>query len=270
MPMPRWLTELRSIHDEFFTYDWTAHLRSLNARLGLTGRDEFGLPFGLPPAWFVGDVEVLQPDEWVLVLSLNQARREEDNDWHLAQGYTSQSYWDHWRWLNREWWEPRFYRPLVRLAAGALGADLDQHAEPSFATSRMVFAELCPYPSRQFVIGAAELSELVHDDFGFGVAARVRRLLADDASPALILVNGVAAVDALAVVEGKRVEFEARRYPSVVRDDKELWHVEGEYTTTSGRAVPLIGFPFLRKPRTHNSYAEVDQLAAFARALLTD
>jgi hypothetical protein len=225
---------------------------------------------GLPPAWFVGDVAALQPNEWVLVLSLNQARREEDDDWHLAQGYTSQSYWDHWRWLNREWWEPRFYRPLVRLAAGAIGMNLEQAAEPGFATSRMVFAELRPYPSRQFAIGAAELPELVRDELGFAVAARVRRLLADDASPALILVNGVAAIDALAVVGGERVQFEARRYPSVSRDDKQLWHVEGKCTTTSGRAVPLVGFPFLRKPRTHNAYVEIDQLGRYARELLAD
>ena len=34
--------------------------------------------------------------------------------------------------------------------------------------------------------------------------------------------------------------------------------------------VPLLAFPFLGKPRTHNAHVEVDQLAAAARVLIAD
>ena len=159
-----WLEELRRIHDESFNYDWTAHLQRLNTSLELAGPDAFGLPVGLPPAWFVGDVEQLAPHEWVLVLSLNQARRDEDDEWHLAQSYSPQTYWDHWRFLNREWWEPRFYRPLVRLAAHSLGADVGAADESSFATTRMAFIELCPYPSRQFSLPIEVMKRLGEED----------------------------------------------------------------------------------------------------------
>ena len=155
-----WTAELRSLHDSSFAFDWDSHVRALNERLQLSGTDEFGLPApGLPPSWFVGDVEALRRP-WVLVVSLNQARREGDEDWHLAQRYTSQTYWDHWRWLNRDWWEPRFYRPLVRLASAALGTSTDAEQEADFATTRMVFVELCPYSSRRFEFSSDVVGQL--------------------------------------------------------------------------------------------------------------
>ena len=270
LPVPAsWVQSLREIHDSYFDFPWDQHLRDLNARLGLAGRDEFGLPAaGLPPAWFVGDVEVLRPGEWVLVISLNQARREEDEAWHKAQGYTHQSYWDHWRFLNRNWWNPRFYRPLVRLASHALDVPVDPTNESAFATTRMIFVELCPYASRQFTLNGDVLSMLAEGDLGFQLAARVRRLLIEEASPALILVNGRAALTDFEHFERDRLSLEERRYASVSRPDRILWHREGRYETARGSA-PVVGFPFLRKPSNHNSYAEIDQLGLMARHLIT-
>jgi hypothetical protein len=92
---PHWLTELRRLHDSHFGDDWDGHLRALNERLQLSGADKFGLPPGLPPSWFVGDVAALRPRRWALVVSLNQARREKGDGWHLSRRYTRQSYWDH-------------------------------------------------------------------------------------------------------------------------------------------------------------------------------
>ena len=163
-------------------------------RLSLTERDAFGLPPGLPPAWVVGDLDAVPAGEWVLVVSLNQARREEEEDWHVAQRYTSQSYRDHWRFLNRDWWEPGFYRPLVRLAGTALDLAVDQDDEAAFATTRMIFVELCPYPSRQFSLDGPTIEQLAVDDIGFRTAAAVRSLLIEEGEPATIVVNGVAAV----------------------------------------------------------------------------
>ena len=153
-----WFRELRQLHDKNFHEDWTSHIDALNRELGLTGPDALALPApGLAPPWFVGDVEAVPPRQWVLVISLNQARREEDEEWHLAQGYPEQTYWDHWRWFNRdEHWNPRFYRPFVRLAAQAMGVEMRPEMEQEFATTRMVFVELCPYPSRSFGLSDAE------------------------------------------------------------------------------------------------------------------
>lgn len=262
-----WIAELRSLHDSKFAFDWDGHVRALNERLQLSGEDEFGLPApGLPPSWFVGDIEALR-EPWVLVVSLNQARREDDEDWHAAQHHTSQTYWDYWRWLNRDWWEPRFYRPLVRLASAALGMEVDAEREADFATTQMVFVELCPYSSRRFEFSAEILDQLALKDIGFQMSAQVRRVLIEKAEPALILVNGAAALGSFAQLDNTHLELRRRRYASVSRPAKELWHEEGHYPTSS-RSVPVVGFPFLRKPPTHNSYAEIDQLGAMARALV--
>ena len=264
---PPWVVELRGLHDSNFAFDWNGHVRTLNERLQLSGEDEFGLPApGLPPSWFVGDIEALQRP-WVLVVSLNQARREGDEGWHDAQQYTSQSYWDHWRWLNRDWWEPRFYRPLVKLASATLGTTVDTEQEADFATTRMIFVELCPYSSRRFDFSAEILERLARDDIGFQMSARVRQVLVEQAEPALVLVNGAAALRSIAQLDGAHLELRRRQYASVNRPEKELWHEEGRYTTDLGSA-PLIGFPFLRKPRSHNSYTEIDQLGLMARALI--
>jgi len=263
--MVQWQQAIRDLHNEAWGYDWDTHLARVNARLRLTGPNAFGLPPGLPPAWVVGDLESLPVSEWVLVVSLNQARRADEAGWHVAQGYTSQSYWDHWRFLNRDWWEPRFYRPLVRLAATALDLSVDQDDEATFATTQMIFLELCPYPSRQFALDGPTVEQLAIDDVGFRTAAAIRRLLIEEAAPAAILVNGVAAVEEFGRFHGASVGLTERRYPSVNRA-RSLRHWEGVYASTHG-PVPVVGFPFLRKPSTHNSYADIEHLGRRIRVL---
>lgn len=256
--MDRWKQTIRDLHDEAWEYDWETHLAQLNARLGLTGPDVFGLPPGLPPSWVVGDLDPPHPGDWVLVISLNQARREEDEGWHLDQGYTSQSYWDHWRYLNRNWWEPRFYRPLVRLAATALGLQVDRETEAEFATTRTIFVELCPYPSRRFALDGPTVKELMAEDAGFRTASTIRRLLIEEGAPVVIMLNGVTVVREFGNFLDAPVSLAERRYPSPTRAGT-LRHWEGVYPSPH-RPVPMVGFPFLRKPSTHNSYAEIEFL----------
>ena len=264
---PPWVVELRGLHDSNFAFDWNGHVRTLNERLQLSGEDEFGLPApGLPPSWFVGDIEALQRP-WVLVVSLNQARREGHESWHADQRYTRQSYWDHWRWINREGLTARFYRPLVRLASAALGTPADPAHEAEFATTRMIFVELCPYSSRRFALSAEVLERLDRDDIGFHMSARVRQIPIERAAPTLVLVNGVPALRSISQLDAGHLKLRERRYPSVSRPENELWHREGHYATDLG-SVPLVGFPSLRKQRAHNSYLEIDQLGAMARSLV--
>ncbi len=80
-----------------------------------------------------------------------------------------------------------------------------------------------------------------------------------------MLVNGAAALRTVTALEPARLALSEERYPSLSRPAKELWH-EASHFLTAPRPVPMIGFPFLRNPRTHNSYVEIDQLAARARA----
>ncbi len=264
-----WVRELRRLHDENFHWDWKGHVGSLNRELGLDGPNELGLPAPeLPPPWFVGDVESLQAHEWALVVSLNQARREEDEEYHRGQHHTEQTYWDYWRRLNLDHWNPRFYRPFVRLASQAIGVAAEREAEPQFATTRMMFIELCPYSSRAFELPDEVLHRLVTEDRGFRIAERVRHILIGVARPAVVLVNGVPAIEAFERSHGDQLELGNRLgYPSCNRAGKTLWHREGHLNTGKLR-VPVVAFPFLRKPHTHNAYSEIDQLGAMARQLI--
>ncbi len=268
MELP-WVRELRQLHEENF-FDWTSHLLDLNRRLGLAGRDEFTVPnAGLPPSWFVGDIEALQPGPWVLVISLNQARFSQATEASRRRQRDSvQKDWDYWRSLNRNDWYPRFYRPMVRLASAALGEEIPREDEPDFATTRMVFVELCPYGSGQFTFGGEPLMQLAAEDPGFQVVARVRHTLIREAGPALVMVNGAAAITTIQSLErGQLTVEEHPPYESIGRPGKILRHWEGHYRSPAA-SVPVLGFPFLRKPQTHNSYAEIAQLGAYGRALI--
>jgi hypothetical protein len=264
-----WLDELWRLHESHYPprFDWNAHLDELNERLALSDRDQFALPTGLAPSWFVGDVESLDSENWALVVQLNQARRPNDDEWHLAQDYTVESYWDHWRLLNRKYWEPSAYRKFVRLASRVFDLSIGPDQESSFAASRLIFVELCPYPSEQFRLSADVLDELIVNDIGFQVAAEVRNLLIENASPSVILISGVDALGDFERSYSGDVELTKRAYPSGTKAAKELWHREGWYRG-GGRHIPVVGFPFLRSQSAHNSYSEIDQLGDFVRQLL--
>ena len=260
-----WIEQLKQLHNRAFEFDWSSHLQNLNRDLGLAGPHELAVPApGFPPSWFVGDVEAIEPHRWVLVISLNQAQHD------AGGGYTPQTFWDHWRWLNTDDWYPRFYRPFARLAAKALGLEVSREQEPEFTTTSVVFIEFCPYSSGRFALSGEDLIRLNAQDRGFQTASLVRRTLIDEASPALVMVNGRAGLDAMEHIEAGRLKLGERHvYRSVSRPEKRLWHREGHLTAGDG-SVPLIGFPFLRTRVTHNSYREIDQLGDRARALVSE
>jgi len=67
-----WVEELWRMLEGVFDFPWNAHLRALNARLGLVGDQRFATHSpGIPPAWFNGDLEAFEVNRWVLVVSLN-------------------------------------------------------------------------------------------------------------------------------------------------------------------------------------------------------
>lgn len=272
----RWYDPVRAIHDEHFYDPWEERLRRLNARLALHEDDVFLTHGpGLPPPWFNGDIEVVQQHRWVLVISLNPRLNPRDpdaQDWYRDQRFTPAAYWEHWRRFNTRHWYPPFFSPLVKLAAGALGIAVEPADIPSFATNQMLFVELCPYGSQKFSLSRHTVEELVRSEPGVRIAAEVRRILIEKGQPSLILVNGTEALNDFESVESERIELGEVRYesvdaPAMGKKRKCLWHKQGHYHA-QGRRIPLVGFPFLRSPRTHNSNAERRQLETLIREFL--
>ncbi|MYE31615.1 MAG: hypothetical protein F4X80_02915 [Chloroflexi bacterium] len=268
-----WIRELRRLHEANYHCDWTSHLRDLNRRYDLGGRDELAIPDeGLPPSWFVGDVEALDPGRWVLVVSLNQANwAKKDQAWRRQERDSIRGDWDFWRLLNQKTWYGTFYSPMVRVGAVALGEEVpgEREQQQEFATTRMVFVESCPYSSPQFARGGEILARLVAEqDRGLKVLDRVRHLLIEEAHPALVLINGNPALDRLQALEGERLHLEEhRRYESISKPGKRLRHYEGRLDSRGG-SVPVLAFPFVPGRKTHQSHREQEQLGAYGRALV--
>jgi len=256
-PSSNWRAALRQLHDDAFEFDWDDHLANLNGRLRLTGRAAFSTPApGLPPSWFHGDIDALEPRQWILVMSLNPAMVPDDIPWHESQEYTSESYWNHWRLLYQRYPELGYTRRFVDVARGLFQSEIADEAE--FSARRLVFVELCPYSSQDVRLSPAQVRQLVDSDPGFRLAAQVRNVLISEGQPAAILINGVPAVQSFEATSGRALRWARSEYPSVDDGAKRLWHNEG---FLAGEEPTLVaGTPFLRGPRTHNSRAELRQL----------
>lgn len=267
-----WIAKLHRLHTAALAIDWQSHLEDLNAQYGLVGAHALSTADdGVPPAWFNGDVEAISGERWILVVSLNPAKPPPG---HYRGMLTPETSWDFWRTHNTQWWYTKFFRPLVRLAATALGEEVPDTGQPEriFATKRMVFVELCPYASEEFALDDEILTELGRVDVGFRFAQQVRYILLEEARPSLVLVNGLAAVADFRRMEGDLLRWERRDSslsPALTRTGKPklLWHYEGSYQAAYG-TIPLAGFKFLRKPGNHNSYAEIAQLGESLQAIV--
>ena len=193
-----WLQAIRELHELHFSFDWYSHALALSHRYGLEGDDELKVNApGLPPRWFSGDVEAIEPERWVLVVSLNPNYSKDGTDlqWFNQQAFDSEGWWNHMRSHNRDWWYAPFFAPLVQVAVLALGEEEVQAGHrPEFATTRMVFLELCPYVSHRFWLPWETIDELSRTDTGFEIAATLRKILIEQGSPALVLVNGRSAM----------------------------------------------------------------------------
>ena len=260
-----WLDGLRRIVEESAVYDWETHLKALNTHLGLGEEERFSITIpGVSPMWFNGDVEAIQSGQWALVVSLN----------HQIASYSElpgrAGAWDFFREHNRRFWYPRFFRPLTQVASAALAETLATEDEPEFATTRMVFVELCPYASRRFNLAPEVVVGLTSSDPGFRTAARINSLLIEEGRPALILVNGSPALAHFKAAYGDHLtQWQVVEYPSDYQGSprKQLWHEQGLLRLGSAE-THVIAFPFLRTSRTHNANIEIRQLGEMGRRLL--
>ena len=77
----------------------------------------------------------------------------------------------------------------------------------------------------------------------------------------MVLVNGNAAIGQFEEASGASLTWQQVNYESESKTNKRLWHRQGHIDAGS-RKVPIIGFPFLHTPSTHNSSVEIHQLGA--------
>lgn len=257
-----WWLELRKLHDEQFVFDWRSHVKRLNSTYSF----DFSTPDGLAPPWFNGDVEALEPGNWVLVVSLNPQLDVKLQGWYATGKFDTDLYWHHWRTHNRRRYYPGFFRPLVMVASGALGQSVSKDEERDFATRRMCFVEICPYASATFDLTPEQVKQLVAEDVGFGVKTQVREMMIEQARPRIVLVNGNPAVDAMEAVHEEKLAWEEwEQYPAGSPEGRMLWWRRGMYR--GPHRVPVVGFPFLNKPRTARSHDDYQQLGRKINAL---
>jgi hypothetical protein len=267
-----WYQRIRDIHDEHFDAPWQERADAINKRFGLCGSHKLVTHGpGIPPPWFIGDIEAVVPGRWVLAVSLNHQVNPDAPYFRSRLGNprpTPDSYWDYCRNFNRDHCYRRFFGPLAQVAAAGLGESLPSDQECTFATNRMIFTEICPYGSNKFNLGWAQVEAILKTDDGFRLAREVDCLLIEAGEPALVMVNGATAVEMFERVQGNALAWQELRYesPDAPREGnkpKRLRHFCGRLQSGT-HSVPIVGFPFLRRPRTHNSNCELDLLGHYA------
>lgn len=273
-----WYQEIRDIHDRHFHDPWQERVDVINQRYRLSRQHMLFTPDPDGPfPWFNGDIEAVEPERWILVISLNHfvnPDAREAYDRSTSARYTPETYWDHRRTFNTQSWYRHFFGPLARVGAAALGEQLTREQEPTFATNRMIFVEMCPYGSQKFSLSWQTVEELLVTDLGFRLASDVNRLLIERGRPALVMVNGLRAIDMFEHVYADALTWRQVRYASCdLRKEsgmpKRLMHYCGSLEL-GHYVVPVVGFPFLRTPATHNSNSEVALLARYVRQCVED
>ena len=271
--MVDWLERLRQLHDGAFSVDWQSHVNGLNRTYGIAEESRLRtVAPGLPPVLFNGDVEALRPGKWTLVVSINPGSNPLPEQLYLEKFSRPRDFWNHWRTYNRDYVRTQsdFFPRLVELTRGILPTEESGGSAMEYATTRMVFIEIWPYasqgwPPKQKKGTVPRWSQRVEDklfkdDPGVVLEARIADLLLSEAQPALLLVNGRPSVHHFEHLHPQAVRWRGVEYASLSDSRKALWHMEG-----SAQDVPAIGFPQLRKARTHNSATEIQQLVTAGR-----
>ena len=264
-----WRRSIRSLHDQAFLFPWQAHLQRLNGDLRRGGQNQLCTPKpDLPPAWFNGNIEKIEPRRWILFISLNPQLPGTEMD-NLAR--TPEAWWQFWLTHNEDHWYGKFFTRPTRLASMVLDEKLADAEFPNFAASRMVYVEVCPYASSKFDLTHDEMTWLAREDIGFLIGHHILGLLLEG-SPTAILVNGNPAIEYLDDAwHGSLTCNEWTRYTSkdIDKPTKTLRHREGSLSANREN-IPVFEFPFLGTRATHNSAIEVKQLGDSIRSALLD
>ncbi|MBA3450051.1 MAG: hypothetical protein H0T18_02425 [Chloroflexia bacterium] len=267
-----WYQGIRDIHDRHIHDSWEERVDAINQRYQLRG-EHILLTHGpgVPMPWFNGDIQSVEPGKWVLVISLNHQIDSNPSEAAPRMGSgssVSDAWWNARRTMNMDRWYGQFFGPLARVAAAAMREPLSKQEEPSFSARRMVFVEICPYASNKFNLDWPIVKELHATDLGFRLASEVNHLLIEQGEPALVMVNGNSAIEMFRHLYANALDWREVRYdschpPQVGRKQKRLRHYCGSLRLGK-RMMPVMGFPFLRTPSTHNSNQEVALLGEHA------
>lgn len=267
-----WYQDIRNIHDRYFHESWQIHVDAINNRYQLSGGHVLLTHGpGMPMPWFNGDVESVEPWNWALVVSLNHQIDSDPPDpsaSHPSRSDRKDDWWNKRRTNNIDRWYGKFFGPLVRVAAAAMQERVSRDQEPMFATKRMIFVEICPYVSNKFSLSGTAVKELVASDLGFQLASKVNRVFIDKGEPALLIINGNGAMEVFQHLYADALNWREVRYdscdpPREGREHKRLSHYCGTLST-GNRSTPVVAFPFLRTPSSHNSNEEVALLGKHA------
>jgi hypothetical protein len=260
-----WYQGIREIHDRHFLDSWEARVEAINQLYQLTGEHMLiSHGAGVPMPWFNGDIQAVEPGRWVLVISLNHQIDRDGTElpMHQASGTSPEdAWWLQRRRMNLDRWYGHFFGPLARVAATALEEQVAREDESAFATNRMIFVEICPYASNRFNLSWPVIEQLLATDLGFRLASEVNHLLIEKGEPALVMVNGTGAIAMFQHLYAHSLEWREMRYDSCHtaqngRKQKQLRHYCGSLQLGK-KSIPVVGFPFLRTPSTHNSNQEV-------------
>jgi hypothetical protein len=259
-----WLDDARALFDAAYQRDWQAHVRMLNAAYRLAG-DTALLEVPTTPEFFWGDLAGSSPRQWVAVISLNpQLMSADDLAWQQRQMWTPQSLWAYLNRRDLRGWQPKdfyytkFARPLAVLTGAAIGDPDPLRDEVGFFMGRVGVFETMPYPSRVYRFSTEEALDLAREDMGCRTSLGIALAAIRGCPPAAVLTNGLRAAEVLTAVAGW--QWTERRYPSASRASKTLRHWEGAVESDGG-PVPVFGLPHLRTQSSHNSNAEIAQLA---------
>jgi hypothetical protein len=257
-----WWHRIRELHRwALEQVDWSAHIDRLNGQYGLSGETALSPPLaGWPPAWFTGDIECLEPNAWILVVSLNPALAEPG---HYKDRDPLSDSWRFWceHNLHREHWNKasRFFPRLVELASLALGESVAESEQGLFATERMLFLEFSPYASKGFLkMRWEKIQEIADGDPGFAINRQIRSIVFNHGQPKLILVNGGAAYRdvndyqrpgwneaEIRLAEGSNKAM--RLWRGIVRP----WQQE----------IPILGFDFLGRQQHPSRLSETEEMS---------
>ena len=109
------------------------------------------------------------------------------------------------------------------------------------------------------------MEELARSETGFQTAAEITAILLKEARPHLLLVNGTSALANFhALYRTRLAEWHKQAYASA-SSGRKLWHCQG-ILRGLGHDLPIVGFPFLRTPRTHNSHAKSTSSASLGES----
>ena len=207
------------------------------------------------PIFFTGNPQLLDSPGFIVVVSLNPKFSE--SDLHKKEyDIRNKSFGDSYLYLStyfhpsNKLYYKRFWDPLGLLLSVIQEKSIgDDYTKQECLFDTCFSIELIPFYSEMWNIGKTNLRELCELNC-MSYIKQIRYLLFEQCKPSMILANGNDTVRAcetlLANCKTRYVQF---------KSGKSIGVRQGFINE-----IPFFGFPFLRKPKSANSYQEIIEL----------